>query len=82
MNKREAMEKSTHTKLLSEFAKQNVKATFFCRIDCKDRIYGYLRADMSDAVRIWQNADMDLLVTAAKTIGMALYLKDSDLDNI
>ncbi len=82
MNKREAMEKSIHTELLDAFKKQNIKASFFCRIDCKDKIYGYLRADMSDAVRIWQNADMDLLVTAAKTIGMALYLKDSDLDNI
>ena len=68
------MDKSHQGKLQEEFKAQKIQATFNCEISCRGEVYGMFRADNTNA-RIWQRSDMDILITAAKTI--ALMLSDS-----
>ena len=52
-------------KLNKELKKQNITSIFIDKIEINDNCYGYLRADMTNSGRIWQNGEMDLLITAA-----------------
>ena len=80
VNKIEQLKKSSHDKLLATLQEQDIKSTLWCKIDCRDKSYGYLRADMADTIRIWQTVDMNILISAAKCIGMALFLRGTDLE--
>lgn len=68
--------------LLKEFDQQMIVSTFFAEISYGPTFYGYLRADMTANMRIWQNADMDLLITAGKAIGMALHYQNKTLEDL
>ena len=59
-------------KFFAELQKQDINAIFCCEISCCETNYGYLRVDSKDS-RIWQNLDMDVLVSAAKLIGLLLH---------
>ncbi|MCD7729582.1 MAG: GGDEF domain-containing protein [Clostridia bacterium] len=80
VNKIEQLKKSSHAELYDVLAAQNIKSVLWCKIDCRDKTFGYLRADMADTIRIWQTVDMNILISAAKCIGMALYLRGTDLE--
>ena len=72
-----------HQKTLEyEFEKQLVISTFYAEISYAGNFYGYLRADATASRRIWQHSDMDLLLTAAKSIAMALYFQDKTLEDL
>ncbi|MBQ0050729.1 MAG: GGDEF domain-containing protein [Treponema sp.] len=59
--------------LAVECEQQNILSMFFAKIAYGKEFYGYLRADSETAVRIWQNKDMDLLLTAASLIATKLH---------
>ncbi len=82
INKVDFLKKFECNELIETMDEQHIKASFLCKIDCREHVYGYLRADMADTVRIWQINDMDILVSCAKALGMLLYLKGEDLDNL
>lgn len=65
-----------------EMQRQKIKSTFYAEISFGTKFFGYLRCDTSDKQRIWQNKDMDLLLTAAKAIAMILYYQDKELDEL
>ena len=60
---------------------QNIESTCFVEIQIYGRLYGHIRADSING-RIWQFQDMDLLITAAKTIALILFYQGKSLDNI
>lgn len=74
---------ATHQfELFSCLRKQNITSHFSCLISYKDKIYGTLRCDMTSSNRIWQYGDMDLLLTAAKTIGLILHYHNITLTDL
>ena len=68
--------------LLQKCTEQQIMSTFFAEIPYGKTTYGYLRADSTSLARIWQHNDMDLLLTAAKAIGMALHYQKKTLKDI
>ncbi len=64
---------------------QKITAICLCDISFRDEKYGILRADMTgteDENRLWQYSDMDLLLTAARTIGLILHYSGKTLKNL
>ena len=72
--------------LYNVFEEQSIVASCICQISYRNELYGFLRADMtgsdSDESRLWQYSDMDLLLTAAKTLAMILHYSGKSLDNL
>ena len=48
---------------------------------CCKETYGFLRVDIKDP-RIWQNTDMDILVSAAKIIGLLLHERKLRIEDL
>lgn len=72
---------SNRFELLDFFEKQKTLATCYCEITYKGKYYGLLRVD-SSYPRIWQNSDMDILVTIARTIALILYYQNKNIEDI
>ncbi len=70
-----------YKELVDEANNQKIGSFFFARIDFGDEFYGFLRADNCSTC-IWQNGKMDLLVTAAKAIGMILHMQKQEIDKL
>ncbi|MGM9972076.1 MAG: GGDEF domain-containing protein [Anaeroplasmataceae bacterium] len=67
----------TNKELKETLLKQNIHACCFIKIEAYGKYYGYLRADsLSGNGRIWQTSELDLLVTAAKTIAIIKALTE------
>ncbi len=76
-----AGKKSLH-ELLRE---QKISATCFVDLSVGGKSFGMLRADMTgqeDSFRIWQYGDMDILLTAAKTIALILNYTGQTVEQI
>ena len=68
--------------LLEKFDEQQIVSTFYAEISYAGTLYGYLRADSTATLRIWQHSDMDLLLTAAKAIAMSLHFQRKRLEDL
>ena len=70
----------------SEFAEdlqgQHVVSTLYCRIEAFGKEYGYIRVDMTDTVRIWQNDELNLVVASARAIGLMLYYNKTTIEEL
>ena len=82
INDCEQLVRCSQNKLSDLLKEQGIISTFYCEVSHKDIIYGYLRVDVTSNRRIWQYCDMDLLVTAAKTIALHLFYENIDLKSI
>ena len=67
--------------LHSKFKEQEIISSMVARIECNGYTYGILRVDSCNT-RVWQTAEMDLFVVAAKLIGLLLYNSQTNLDDI
>lgn len=68
--------------LINACREQKLSSMCYAEIAYDGIFYGYLRADTTATARIWQNSDMDLLLTAAKAIAMVLYFQGKTLEDI
>ncbi len=76
------LSKLKQDKLCNRFKEQGIFSTFYGEISYGDKFYGYLRCDSTSCMRIWQYNDMDLLLTASKTIGMILHFQNKELNDL
>lgn len=60
---------------------QKIQAILCCEISCGKDKYGFLRVDAREP-RIWQNLDMDILVSSAKLIGLLLQMKKLRIEDL
>lgn len=81
-NKISSYSSSMNEAMLRELEDQNVVSCVYCRIDAFDKIYGYIRIDMTDTVRIWQNDELSLVMDTAKAIGLMLYYNKTDIESL
>lgn len=82
INDRQQLSALKQTEFFCELSRQSIKSTAYATIEYNGKIYGYLRADTTSHMRIWQNNDLELLVTAANTIAAALHYQNLELDNL
>ena len=68
--------------LLEICEKQGIKSTVYASIAFNDKVFGYIRADSSSKIRIWQYSDMDLLITAANAIAMSLHYQNKKVEEL
>lgn len=71
-----------HMELFESLERQSITSTSYFDINFQDKSYGYLRIDMTGKgkdVRIWQYSDLDIFLTAAKTIAIILHHTKSNL---
>ncbi len=80
-NKAQNLDKQQQPRLQTEYKEQGIQSTFNCEISCRNVNYGMLRVDSTSA-RIWQRCDMDILITAAKTIALMLNDSGKTIDSI
>lgn len=81
-NKISSYSSSMSEEFINNLVEQNIVSSLFCKIDAFDKEYGYIRVDMTDTVRIWQNDELNLIVSTAKAIGLLLYYNDATIENL
>ncbi len=77
--------KARHTEMYEILKEQNITSSCICEISYRDETYGILRADMTGTEndsRLWQYSDMDLLLTASRTIALILHYNGKNFDNL
>lgn len=82
INSRRVLIQTDNMKFNKELKKQDITSIFIDKIKINGICYGYLRADMSNSGRIWQNGEMDLLITAANLIAVILYYNNTTLEEV
>lgn len=77
--------RAKHTDLYDCYVAQEITASCICEISYREEVFGMLRADMTGTEtesRLWQYSDMNLLLTAAKTIGLILHYLGKTFNNL
>lgn len=67
--------------LYAALNEQNIVSVMYCKISAFGKNYGYVRVDMTDTVRIWQDKEIVIMITVANTIGLLLHYQNKELDD-
>lgn len=61
---------------------QDIVSIIYCKIVAYGKEYGSIRAGMSLYPRIWQAGDIDLILTAARVIGIILHYQNKQIKDL
>ncbi len=63
---------------------EGIYSSTYIELRVKNKLFGYVRADITENVRgrIWQNLDLDILLTLAHTLAQELYYKNIELKDL
>ncbi len=63
---------------------EGIYSSAYIELRFKNKLFGYVRADITENVRgrIWQNLDLDVLLTLAHTLAQELYYKNIKVEDI
>ncbi len=81
-NKVSSYSSSMSESVINELNEQSVVSAAYCKICAFDKVYGYIRIDMTDTVRIWQNDELNLIVSTARAIGLMLYYNNKTIEEL
>lgn len=70
--------KEINNDLYQQVSSQNVKAMICAKISAYGKDFGIIRADMKSG-RVWQNFELNLILTVAHTIALILYYQNEKL---
>ena len=82
LNNALGLNEETYGEILREYEKQNIKSVLYCKISAYGEDYGYIRVDTSNTVRIWQNNEIALVMTAANVLGLLLHYQKKRLEEL
>lgn len=82
LNNALSLNEDTYGAILREYEEQNIKSVLYCKISAYGEDYGYIRVDTSNTVRIWQNNEIALVMTAANVLGMLLHYQKKTLEDL
>lgn len=82
LNNVEGLNEDSYGAIMKEYAKQKIKSTLYCKISAYGVDYGYVRVDTCNTVRIWQNNEIAMVMTAANVIGLLLHYQKKTLDDL
>lgn len=80
VNTRKTLLQISANELFEQLKEANVNALVAVKVSCADKNYGILMA-RTTANRIWQPDEMDLIVVAARVMGMILYKDHKTLED-
>lgn len=81
-NKIENLRDEDYGPVIKDIKDQQISSGVYCRIAAYDKVYGYIRVDMTDTVRIWQQDEINVIIIAANTIGLMLYYQGKTIDDL
>lgn len=81
-NKVEDMKEEDYTSLLKDLRDQHISSALYCKIGAFGREYGFIRVDMTDTVRIWQQNEKELIVVMANAMGLLLHYQGKTLEDM
>ncbi len=61
---------------------QKIVSAVYCKIAAFDKEFGYIRIEMTDTARIWQNGELDIIITTARLIGLSLYYSRQTIEEL
>jgi len=64
------------------FEQQNIVSTLCCKIAAYGKDYGFIRVDTCSTARMWQNAEIAMVMMAANTIGLLLHYQNKTLEDL
>lgn len=82
VSQRKSLLQINSIKLYEHLKDQGIKSSMACVISSGGRKFGVLRFDSAGKQRMWQVYEMDLLVTAANTLGLILDLTGQDIKDL
>ncbi|MGN1060198.1 MAG: GGDEF domain-containing protein [Candidatus Coproplasma sp.] len=72
----------SYAELITEFKKQKISSTVYCKIAAYGKDYGFIRVDTVSTARIWQNTEIAMLMYAANTIAVFLHYQNKTLEDL
>ncbi|MGN0805477.1 MAG: GGDEF domain-containing protein [Candidatus Coproplasma sp.] len=72
----------TYADIITEFKKQSISSTVYCKIAAYGKEYGFIRVDTISTARIWQNTEIAMLMYAANTIAILLHYQNKTLEEL
>lgn len=72
----------TYGEIMKEYEKQDIKSVLYCKITAYGVDYGYIRVDTCNTVRIWQNSEIAMVMTAANVLGLLLHYQKKTLEDL
>ena len=81
-NKVNSYSSSMSDEMLGDLEEQHIVSCVYCSIEAFGRLYGYIRVDMTDTTRIWQNDELTLIVDTAKVIGLMLHYNKTTVEEL
>lgn len=82
LNNRKTMLNVKFNDLRESLEEQEIVSIIYCKIIAHGKEYGSIRAGMSGYPRIWQSGDIDILLTAARTIGIILHYQNKEIKDL
>lgn len=83
INSLSVLEGLEQKELLDCLSRQKIGGSVYVKIGAYGNEYGFLRADTAyHNGRIWQNNDVDILMVFAKLLGVLIYYKDTNLNEV
>ncbi len=76
------LNKESYANIIEEYKKQGINSTLYCKIAAYGKDYGFIRVDTVNTVRIWQNAEVVMLMFAANAIGLLLHYQNKTLEEL
>ena len=81
-NNIENLSASVYQEIRDEFGRQGISSTLCCTISAYGKNYGAIRIDTASTVRIWQNAEISMIMVVANVIGLLLHYQKKTLDEL
>lgn len=82
INNRGKSEEEETDSLIKEIDKQNISSSLYCKISAYGTDYGFIRIDTTSTTRIWQNAEISIIMMAANYLAMLLHYQHKTLEQL
>lgn len=82
INNVSGLNEDSYGAVMREYEKQKIKSILYCKIAAYGVDYGYIRVDTSNTIRIWQNNEIAIVMTAASALGLLLHYQKKTLDDL
>lgn len=82
INQTTHLNNDSYADIIKEFKKQHISSTLYCKIAAYGKDYGFIRVDTVSTARIWQNAEIAMIMFAANAIGLLLHYQHTTLEEL
>jgi len=80
-NSRKTILLTNSIELFEALKEQMIQSILTVKIECNNKVYGILRADLT-SIKNWETNEMDLFVVAARVIGLILYKTNMTINDV